>query len=110
MSWNVAVDVLSYFNGFCPFFFVSYNSLPLVNQTSVIETRLQSDLLSLAVNFQVERCRPYFICLLGDRFGWSQTEEKKDELLNKSYDFAIENFKALGWLDDFRYSTSVTKV
>ncbi|XP_072039857.1 uncharacterized protein [Amphiura filiformis] len=59
---------------------------------------------------EVERCRPYFICLLGDRFGWSQTEEKKDELLNKSYDFAIENFKALGWLEDFRFSTSVTKL
>ena len=58
----------------------------------------------------MERCRPYFICLLGDRFGWSQTEKKKDKLLDKSYEFAIDNFKQFKWLQEYRFDTSVTKV
>ena len=66
----------------------------------------------MAVNifFQIDRCRPYFICLMGERFGWSQKTGNTDELLNASYDYAIDNYKNLKWIDGFRYDTSVTQV
>ncbi|XP_038072011.1 uncharacterized protein LOC119740704 [Patiria miniata] len=59
---------------------------------------------------EIEKCRPYFICLMGDRYGWSQTQKKPDKLLNKSFNYAIENFKPLEWIDKYRYETSVTKL
>lgn len=59
---------------------------------------------------EVDKCRPYFICLLGDRYGWSQTEKKKDELLNKSYDYAVLSQPELKWVDEYRYDCSVTKL
>lgn len=49
--------------------------------------------------------------MLGERFGWSQREDKPDELLNASFDFAIENFPSdFGWLERYRFDCSVTKV
>lgn len=59
---------------------------------------------------EVDRCRPYFFCLLGDRFGWSQEEGQVDTLLNKSYDYAIKNFSHLKWIDDYRFKCSVTQL
>ncbi|XP_022088563.1 uncharacterized protein LOC110978130 isoform X2 [Acanthaster planci] len=59
---------------------------------------------------EIEKCRPYFICLMGDRFGWSQRKKRPDKLLTKSFDYAIENFKQLEWIDKHRYETSVTKL
>ncbi|XP_072040846.1 uncharacterized protein [Amphiura filiformis] len=59
---------------------------------------------------EVDRCRPYFICLLGDRFGWHQRENNKDTLLDATYDYALRNLKGFDWLEDFRYDTSVTKL
>ncbi|XP_071175248.1 uncharacterized protein [Mytilus edulis] len=59
---------------------------------------------------EIDRCRPYFICLMGDRFGWCQTEDKPDDVLNMSYDYAIENNPKLKWIDKFRYDTSVTQL
>ncbi|XP_022091330.1 uncharacterized protein LOC110979639 [Acanthaster planci] len=59
---------------------------------------------------EIEKCRPYFVCLMGDRYGWSQTQHKPDKLLNKSFNYAIENFKPLEWIEQYRYETSVTKL
>ncbi|XP_071504967.1 uncharacterized protein [Diadema antillarum] len=59
---------------------------------------------------EIDRCRPYFICLMGDRFGWSQTEDEVDELLSKSFDYAVENFSNLKWIDKHRYRCSVTQL
>ncbi|KAL3870127.1 hypothetical protein ACJMK2_042738, partial [Sinanodonta woodiana] len=59
---------------------------------------------------EIDRCRPYFICLLGERFGWCQTREKPDELLNNSYNYALDNFPPLSWIDQNRYDTSVTQL
>lgn len=73
----------------------------------MIETKQSRNKLML---FQIERCRPYFICLMGDRFGWSQTEVKKDEILNMTFNYAIENNPNLKWIDNYRYNTSVTQV
>ncbi|VDI38996.1 Hypothetical predicted protein [Mytilus galloprovincialis] len=58
----------------------------------------------------IDRCRPYFICLMGDRFGWSQREDKKDETLNMTFNYAIENNPNLKWIDNYRYNTSVTQL
>ncbi|XP_063416779.1 uncharacterized protein LOC134699017 [Mytilus trossulus] len=76
-----------------------------------ITTEQTNDGKTIAICLQeIDRCRPYFICLMGDRFGWSQTEENKDETLNMTYDYAIENNPNLKWIDDYRYNTSVTQL
>ncbi|XP_033109970.1 uncharacterized protein LOC117111193 [Anneissia japonica] len=59
---------------------------------------------------EIDKCRPYFICLLGDRFGWSQKEVLPDKLLNKTYNVAIENHSRFSWIDSFRFDTSVTRL
>ncbi|XP_063951363.1 uncharacterized protein LOC129253865 [Lytechinus pictus] len=59
---------------------------------------------------EIDKCRPYFICLMGDRFGWSQSEEIKDELLDLSFDTAIEEFKQFKWVDEYRFDSSVTQL
>ncbi|XP_041471148.1 TPR repeat-containing protein DDB_G0287407-like [Lytechinus variegatus] len=59
---------------------------------------------------EIDRCRPYFLCIIGDRFGWSQREGEVDELLNKSYDYAIANFNHLKWIDEYRFNSSVTQL
>ena len=49
--------------------------------------------------------------MMGDRFGWCQKQDDKDEKLDKSYDYAIENHsKTLGWIENYRFDTSVTQV
>lgn len=47
---------------------------------------------------------------MGERFGWSQTSEKKDEVLNMTFDYAIENHPNMQWIDKYRYDSSVTQV
>lgn len=40
-------------------------------------------------------CRPYFMCLLGNRYGWSQPIDKsrpKDQLLARTFENAYGNF------------------
>ena len=60
---------------------------------------------------QIDRCRPYFICLLGERFGWSQHESAVDESLMKSFDIAIQKSpEKFGWIDKCRTGFSVTNV
>ncbi|XP_030833932.1 TPR repeat-containing protein DDB_G0287407 [Strongylocentrotus purpuratus] len=59
---------------------------------------------------EIDRCRPFFLCLLGDRFGWSQKEDEVDALLNKTYDYAIENFSLLKWIEEYRFNSSVTQL
>nr|XP_006817896.1 PREDICTED: uncharacterized protein LOC100371827 [Saccoglossus kowalevskii] len=59
---------------------------------------------------EIDRCRPYFICLMGDRYGWSQKEDEKDKTLDQSFDYAVDNHRHLNWLDNYRYNTSVTKL
>ena len=59
---------------------------------------------------QIDRC-PYFICLLGERFGWSLQENETDDALMKSYDIAIQKFpENFGWIDKCRVGFSVTNV
>ncbi|CAH1253937.1 TEP1 [Branchiostoma lanceolatum] len=59
---------------------------------------------------EVDRCRPYFICMIGERFGWSQKEGEPDKLLNASFDYAIKHNEDLKWIEDHRFDTSVTQL
>ncbi|XP_078619476.1 uncharacterized protein LOC144886633 isoform X1 [Branchiostoma floridae x Branchiostoma japonicum] len=59
---------------------------------------------------EVDRCRPYFICMMGERFGWSQKKDEPDKLLNASFDYAIKHNDDLKWIDDYRFDTSVTQL
>ena len=47
---------------------------------------------------------------MGDRFGWSQKEDEKDDVLDMTYNYAIENFPNLTWIEKFRFDISVTTV
>ncbi|WAR23121.1 Y7407-like protein [Mya arenaria] len=58
---------------------------------------------------EIDRCRPYFICMMGDRFGWCQQEAKVDDVLNMTFNYAIENHPNLQWIEQYRYNSSVTQ-
>ncbi|XP_019626894.1 PREDICTED: uncharacterized protein LOC109471895 isoform X3 [Branchiostoma belcheri] len=59
---------------------------------------------------EVDRCRPYFICMMGERFGWSQKQDEPDKLLNASFDYAIKHNDDLKWIENHRFDTSVTQL
>ncbi|XP_052774907.1 uncharacterized protein LOC128213338 [Mya arenaria] len=59
---------------------------------------------------EIDRCRPYFICMMGDRFGWCQQEAKVDDVLNMTFNYAIENHPNLQWIEQYRYNSSVTQL
>ncbi|XP_041454385.1 uncharacterized protein LOC121407396 [Lytechinus variegatus] len=59
---------------------------------------------------EIDKCRPYFICMMGDRFGWSQSQKFKDDLLDKSYDTVVEAYRHFKWVEEFRYNSSVTQL
>ncbi|KAL4237053.1 hypothetical protein ACF0H5_005437 [Mactra antiquata] len=76
-----------------------------------ITSEQTSDGKTIAICLQeIDRCRPYFICLMGERFGWSQRTGETDELLNTTYDFAIDNNPNLSWIKQYRFDTSVTQL
>jgi nephrocystin-3 len=64
----------------------------------------------------VDRCRPYFIALLGQRYGWSHAksltqpnaplDESGDDMLKKCLDRAAQNFP---WIEKYR-DRSVTEL
>lgn len=59
---------------------------------------------------EVERAHPYFLCMLGERYGWhdmSDITNMKDELLEKTFDNAVA--AGYGWVDRFR-DRSVTEL
>lgn len=41
---------------------------------------------------EVDNCRPYFLCLLGSRYGWAQRAEAEDQLLSLTFAKAEGNF------------------
>ena len=60
---------------------------------------------------QIDRCRPYFVCLLGERYGWAHREGVTDALLDASFTYAIQNFPdRFDWIQNYRIGTSVTMV
>ncbi|XP_063416845.1 uncharacterized protein LOC134699089 isoform X1 [Mytilus trossulus] len=76
-----------------------------------ITSEQTSDGKTIAICLQeIDRCRPFFICLMGERYGWSQRKEAPDEVLNSTFDYAIESYPNLKWIDEFRYGSSVTQL
>ena len=58
---------------------------------------------------EIDKCRPYFLCMLGERYGWSQPDAssgKRDALLEKSFE---NGEKKHPWLSKYR-DRSVTEV
>lgn len=47
----------------------------------------------------IDQCRPYFMCLLGDRYGWSQDKTEGDDLLCRTFDIAA---KTHPWVQGYR--------
>jgi hypothetical protein len=55
---------------------------------------------------EIDRCRPYFITLLGGRYGWAQPDHGVDDLLKRTHDRAAESFP---WIRKFS-NRSVTEL
>eukprot|EP00160_Parvularia_atlantis_P017707 Unigene6205_Nuclearia_a/m.19105 Unigene6205_Nuclearia_a/g.19105 ORF Unigene6205_Nuclearia_a/g.19105 Unigene6205_Nuclearia_a/m.19105 type:complete len:1750 (-) Unigene6205_Nuclearia_a:111-5360(-) len=56
---------------------------------------------------EIDRCQPYFVAMLGERYGWHQRAgQPVDELLKKTFDRAIESDPAYAWLDKHRQSSA----
>lgn len=76
-----------------------------------ITTEQTKDGKTVAICLQeIDRCRPYFVCLLGNRFGWSQQPGKTDELLDGSISYAVGSDNRFAWVEDYRYGSSVTQL
>lgn len=44
---------------------------------------------------EIDNCRPYFVCMLGNRYGWAQPSDAKrprDAALSKTFDVAAREF------------------
>ncbi|KAL6063505.1 DUF4062 domain-containing protein [Balamuthia mandrillaris] len=57
---------------------------------------------------EIDRCRPYFVCMLGDRYGWAQPRDgsKEDELLALTFKRAESKFP---WIHAY-YDRSITEL
>lgn len=56
---------------------------------------------------EIDKCRPYFIGILGERYGWSQAKDFiKDRLLEQSFESAASQFP---WILDYK-DRSVTEI
>lgn len=55
---------------------------------------------------EVDRCRPFFVCMLGERYGWCAGEHGPDALLRATFDAAADTFP---WIDRYR-DRSVTEL
>lgn len=54
----------------------------------------------------IDRCRPYFIGMLGERYGWASYDGVKDELLDKTFENAMSKHP---WLSQCR-DCSITEL
>lgn len=55
---------------------------------------------------EVDRCRPFFVCLLGERYGWSHAIRETDELLDRTFANAQERYP---WITDYK-DRSITEL
>jgi hypothetical protein len=54
----------------------------------------------------VDEAQPWFICILGQRYGWSFSTDPDSELLKQTFDIAAESYP---WVNQFR-DRSVTEL
>eukprot|EP00026_Physarum_polycephalum_P000890 Phypoly_transcript_00891.p1 GENE.Phypoly_transcript_00891~~Phypoly_transcript_00891.p1 ORF type:complete len:1193 (+),score=210.89 Phypoly_transcript_00891:164-3742(+) len=57
---------------------------------------------------EVDNSRPYFVAMMGERYGWHQEFDKKDEPLTKNFENA-EAYPEYAWIKNYRTS-SVTEL
>ena len=69
------------------------------------EQSAQGDTINICLS-EIDRCQPYFLCMLGERYGWSQPEDHSDKLLYKTFDEALFSFP---WIDQYR-DRSITEL
>eukprot|EP01087_Luapelamoeba_hula_P007418 TRINITY_DN181_c2_g1_i1.p1 TRINITY_DN181_c2_g1~~TRINITY_DN181_c2_g1_i1.p1 ORF type:complete len:1492 (-),score=334.59 TRINITY_DN181_c2_g1_i1:1835-6310(-) len=56
---------------------------------------------------EVDRCRPYFLCMLGERYGWAHADDSfSDELLSRTFDRARGTYP---WLANMK-NRSITEL
>ena len=55
---------------------------------------------------EVEACAPFFICMLGNRYGWHLTGKGDEALLETTFDVGAKHFP---WVQDYRHR-SVTEI
>lgn len=56
---------------------------------------------------EVDLCRPYFVCMLGERYGWAQPDEAcSDALLSKTFERAAQTFP---WIANYK-DRSITEL
>lgn len=55
---------------------------------------------------EVSNCYPFFISMIGERYGWHQILDE-DEVLQNGFDYAVQ--RKIGWLNDLR-DRSVTEL
>ncbi len=41
---------------------------------------------------EVDKCRPFFCCILGERYGWYSNPQKPDPLLQLTFQKASQNY------------------
>ena len=44
----------------------------------------------------MQACRPFFICMLGERYGWHLTGEGDESLLEKTFDIGAKHYPWVG--------------
>ena len=69
------------------------------------EQTKRGDTLSICLS-EIDRCRPFFLCLLGSRYGWCQPPDATDKLLLETF-VAAETTHS--WLQQYR-DRSITEL
>jgi hypothetical protein len=65
----------------------------------------RGDVIKLCLD-EVDACRPFFICMLGERYGWHLTGEGDESLLEKTFDIGAKHYQ---WVGEQRHR-SVTEI
>jgi tetratricopeptide (TPR) repeat protein len=69
------------------------------------EESSRGDVIKLCLS-EIDSCLPFFVGMLGDRYGWHLTGTGDEELLTKTMDIGQEDY---AWIKDFR-DRSVTEI
>jgi len=65
----------------------------------------RGDVIKLCLD-EVQACKPFFICMLGERYGWHLTGEGDESLLEKTFDIGAKHYP---WVAEQRHR-SVTEI
>ncbi len=66
------------------------------------EECMHGDVIKLCLQ-EIDESYPFFLCMLGERYGWHQENAGDDKLLNKTFDEAQKYFP---WVDKWRTASA----